>query len=46
MQAMCDDGFEDMKRMRCVDSLPFTPSDYTDANTIRSVWLDNGLHGW
>ena len=43
MQAMCDDGFEDMKRMRCdVIRCHLTPADFTDAegNLVETIWLD------
>ena len=43
MQAMCDDGFEDMKRMRCdVIRCHLTPADFTDAegNLVETMWLD------
>ena len=43
MQAMCDDGFEDMKRMRCgVIRCHLTPADFTDAkgNLVDTMWLD------
>lgn len=43
MQAMCDDGFEDMKRMGCdLIRCHLTPSDFTDAkgNLIETMWLD------
>ena len=43
MQAMCDDGFEDMKRMGCdVIRCHLTPADFTDAegNLVETMWLD------
>ena len=43
MKAMCDDGFEDMKRMGCdVIRCHLTPADFTDSmgNLVETMWLD------
>ena len=43
MQEMCDDGFEDLRRMGCdVIRCHLTPADFTDAegNLIENMWLD------
>ena len=43
LQAMCDDGFEDLKRMKCgLIRCHLTPADFTDAdgNLIETLWLD------
>lgn len=43
MQRLCDDGFEDMKKMRCkLIRCHLTPADFTDAtgNLVENMWLD------